>query len=104
MGFLRFYLFCIDNGYIAGQSQIHRKNNMLGFNPENLEIIDKPKQKKKEKQVMDENVANVIPTENNELISQPILINNDNVADTTELILSIKINKLGARVLVDNII
>ena len=57
LGFIRFYLFCIDNGYVAGQSQIHRKNNMLGFSPENLEVIDKPKRKKKEAESKNKNDA-----------------------------------------------
>ena len=100
LGFIRFYLFCIDNGYVAGQSQIHRKNNMLGFSPENLEVIDKPKRKKKEAESKNKNEAIRVPSENKELIFQPK--QNDNVADNTEEIFSVTFNKLGVRLVVDN--
>jgi hypothetical protein len=43
IGFLRYYLFCIDNGYVPGISKLQRKNENDGFNPQNCFIAHYPK-------------------------------------------------------------
>ncbi len=48
LGFLHFYIWCIDNGYIGGKSQLDRIDKNKGFSPKNCKIIDKPIKKSKE--------------------------------------------------------
>ena len=46
IGFLRYYVFHIDNNYIAGEAKLHRKDKNKGFSPESCIIVAKPKNKK----------------------------------------------------------
>lgn len=39
MGFLRYYIFHIDNGYKAGKSKLQRKDRNKGFSPDNCIIV-----------------------------------------------------------------
>lgn len=45
LGFLRYYLFHIDNNYIPGKSILQRMDRSKGFSPENCIIVVKPKNK-----------------------------------------------------------
>lgn len=38
LGFVRYYLFHIENGYVAGQSKLERINQAKGFNPSNCQL------------------------------------------------------------------
>lgn len=41
LGWLRFYLFCIDNGYEKGKSKLIRIDDNKGFFPDNCRIVYK---------------------------------------------------------------
>lgn len=46
LGFLKYYIWHIDNGYIPGRAKLERKDITKGFNPENCVIVDKTKETK----------------------------------------------------------
>jgi hypothetical protein len=47
LGWLRYYLFCIDNGYEKGKSKLIRIDDNKGFMPSNCRVIDKIVKEKK---------------------------------------------------------
>ncbi|MCM1565130.1 MAG: hypothetical protein FNP40_10835 [Dehalobacter sp. 4CP] len=46
MGFLRYYIWHIDYGYIPGKSKIQRKDMTIGFSPENCFVVNDDNKKK----------------------------------------------------------
>ena len=47
LGWLRYYLYHIDNGYVKGKSKLERIDQTKGFSPTNCRIADKEVKKKK---------------------------------------------------------
>lgn len=93
IGFLRYYLFHIDNGYIAGKSKLRRKDQEKGFSPENCEIVNTTESKKtnlKRKRAIPktEAIHTILPTE----VTNNIYIIDKNV-DIANLINSLYVQR-----------
>jgi hypothetical protein len=60
VGFLRYYLFHIDHGYISGTHMLERADKEKGFSPDNCRVVLDPKRRNKS-------------NEENANVNQPIL-------------------------------
>lgn len=77
IGFLRYYLFHVDNSYTPQKSILQRIDVNKGFSPENCKIVHKGKSKLR---IPDEPVKETVSSMN--VTNNFIIIDNPNKADT----------------------
>ncbi|WP_027398373.1 hypothetical protein [Anaerovorax odorimutans] len=80
LGWLRYYIFHMDSGYIKGKSKLIRSNKNKGFSAENCIVVDKEVKKKKEvsdKTEKKENKDNIVETSTPSIVNNFIIASND---------------------------
>ncbi|KJS19657.1 MAG: hypothetical protein VR72_17805 [Clostridiaceae bacterium BRH_c20a] len=88
IGYLRYYLFCVDNGYISGQSKLLRIDENKGFSPNNCYIAHN---KSKNQEIKPDDI---VPTvKESESITN--IINNYYIIDNVDAIKALLTNVNG---------
>jgi len=75
IGFLRYYIFHIDNGYVAGKSKLQRKDPNKGFSPENCIVMNTNISKNIKNGTKEKKTVKKKPTEKDTVL--PIGVNNN---------------------------